>query len=145
MWHDRFRKRTSHAIKPCDTQSTCSAALPSWMSEIKIPCPTSACLPSIIMIPRPWAPCNQWETHKVVTQHTMFCNTKQHALTSVHSVYVQSVSCLHAWLMHAIMMPVHMAYLLGRARTSLQATWLWETETTIGTSTLPDMQGENKH
>jgi len=47
--------------------------------------------------------------------------------------------------MHAIVMAAHMAYLLGRARTSLQATWLWETETTIGTSMLPDMQEENKH
>lgn len=49
---------------------TCSAALPSWMSEIKIPWPTSACLPSIIMIPRPWAPCNHVEQRVTLTTYS---------------------------------------------------------------------------
>lgn len=36
---------------------TCLAGLCSWMSEMKIPGPTSTCLPSIIIMPRPCAPC----------------------------------------------------------------------------------------
>jgi hypothetical protein len=58
------------------------------------------------------------------------------------------VSCLHAQLMHKMMMmmmPAEKAYLLGRGWTNLQATWLWETEITIGTSMLPDMHRNCEH
>lgn len=42
---------------------TCSAALPSWRSEMKMPWPTSACLPSMIMMPRPVGPCENASSH----------------------------------------------------------------------------------
>jgi len=50
---------------------------------------------------------------------------------------------MHKMMM--MMMPAEKAYLLGRGWTNLQATWLWETEITIGTSMLPDMHRNCEH
>lgn len=38
---------------------TCSAGLPSWISEMNMPVPSSACFPSIIIMPKPWGLWNQ--------------------------------------------------------------------------------------
>ena len=58
-------KIMSPTLRPAD-----SAVLPSWMSDTKTPRPSSECFPSMIMMPRPWDPCQIEILEKILAVYT---------------------------------------------------------------------------
>jgi len=59
MLQENAKNITPHFFENHIIKFTCSAGLPSCISDMNIPVPSSACFPSKIIIPRPWGLWNQ--------------------------------------------------------------------------------------